>query len=602
MSLFRIYDDAEVNWRSNFIIFIIFFLFFILITRLVYLQVFQHEKYYNIAIQNTFKYIKTHPSRGLIYDRDNNLIASNKIRYDLYIQPQNIPFYKEYRGITSFKNQLNQLFKNRDNSSVLEKISNALPYEKILVKRNLSDNELAHIILNKQYLPEFDIEGSQSRYYPHHGIFSSFLGYVGNTTQKDLEKDYVIKDSSVGKNGLELIMDKKLYGNHGIEEIIIDSGQNQVDKNYIQSSINGENIKTTIDSELQNLAVSLLGDYKGSIVVVDVNTGDLLTMVSTPIFDPNLFTHGITQKRFDELQNSGAMFNRALYGQYPSASTIKPFIALSFLEGEFVQPDEVLWNGPFWQIPGKSQKYRDWVRTGHGDLTIKQAISRSADVFFYQTSYKSGFDYISDYLSLFGFGEKTNINLPYEKSGINPNSNWKKKNLNEPWYDGETLIHSIGQGYSLVTPLQLAYATAMLANEGTLFYPNYIYGQNPKIKRKVNFNQDDISLVKEGMYDVVYGEKGTARIIRDSKYSIAGKTGTAQVISTRGEIVDMDELSEDLQDHALFISFAPYENPEIAIAVIVENGQHGSSTAAPMAKKLTEFYLDKINKDSITNE
>lgn len=599
MGFHKIQNNSVVKFRTRILISFFVLLFLILLARLLFLQIFNYDEYYQSSLKNSFRETKIPPNRGLILDRNNKVIASNSTRYDLWIQVQSLKKYSVNKADSAalFLDQINSIidFSEERIKSIKEKLIFSNPYDKILIKKNIDMTELSSILVNKNYLPALDIKAIKVRSYPDNGVHSSLLGYVGNTTKKDIEsKNYAVIDSLVGKNGMEKVFDTDLYGNFGLEEIILNSSRAQVDISKKERSTNGYNITTTIDNDMQNLAVELMGDFKGSIVAMDPTNGDLLTMISTPIYNPNLFAKGVNQTEYNKLQDSGALFNRALYGQYPPASTIKPFIALSFLEGDWVDEDEIIWCGPYWQLPGKSQLYRDWKRSGHGKINIRDAISRSADVFFYKASYRSGFNYISDYIKLFGFGEKSGINLPYERSGLVPSSLWKEEHKKEPWYDGETLVNSIGQGFNLTTPLQLAYATGALANKGTLYVPNYVLGSKPKIKRKININDDDLNVVLNGMHDVVYAKHGTAKKIgKISSFDLAGKTGTAQVFSTKGKIFKNNDIRADLKDHALFIGFAPFDDPKIAIAVVVEHGEKGSSTAAPMAQKLIDLYLNK---------
>ena len=599
MGFHKIQNNSTINLRVKILLSIFGLLFFVIFFRLIYLQIIAHDKYYASSLKNSFKEIKISPNRGLILDRNNKIMADNSVRYDLWLQIQSLKKYSVNRddSATIFIKQIGSIIKISDtkNQSIRKKITFSSPYDKILIKKNISIEELSTILVNKDYLPDLDIKATKVRYYPDNGIHSSLLGYVGNTTKKDLSgKPYLVKDSLVGKNGMEKVFDKDLYGEFGIEEIILNSSRAQIDISKKERSTNGYNIQTTVDSELQKLGVSLMGEFKGSIVAMDPTNGDILSMISTPLYDPNLFAKGISQKEYDKLGESGALFNRAIYGQYPPASTIKPFVALSLLDGEWVEPDEIIWCGPYWQLPGKKQLYRDWKRSGHGKINIQGAIERSSDVFFYKIANRSGYNYISDYLKLFGFGEKTGIELPYERSGLMPSSHWKEKNKKEPWYDGETLVNSIGQGFNLTTPLQLAYATGALVNGGNLYFPNYTLHKKPRIKRKIHFDQKNLDIVLNGMHDVIYADHGTAKKIgRISPFNIAGKTGTAQVFSTKGVIYDNDTLKDELKDHALFIGYAPFENPKIAISVIVEHGEQGSSTAAPIAQKMIDFYLTK---------
>jgi len=357
--------------------------------------------------------------------------------------------------------------------------------------------------------------------------------------------------------------------------------------------LSGSNLTLNIDIELQRIAYDALGDYTGTVAAIDTRTGAVRALISKPGFNSNLFARGIDQTSYDLLQHSSKrpLFNRSLRGQYPPGSTLKPFFALAGLEYNVVTPQQRTWCPGFYQLPKKSHKYRDWKRGGHGHTNVHDAIVQSCDVYFYKLAHELKIDRMHDFLSRFGFGQTTGIDLIGEKSGLLPSREWKRRARNQAWFPGETLIAGIGQGFNLTTPLQLAHATAILSNKGIA---NDAIVQHQPITPITLNKEANWDIVINAMYDVVNGARGTARSIKiGAPYKIAGKTGTAQVFSVKqDEKYDEENVSEHLKDHALFIAFAPAKNPQLAIAVIVENGGHGGSVAAPIARKIFDQYIE----------
>jgi penicillin-binding protein 2 len=369
----------------------------------------------------------------------------------------------------------------------------------------------------------------------------------------------------------------------------------------------GINLHLTIDMQMQKIAQDALGEDSGAVIALDPNTGDVLTFVSTPVFDPNLFVAGIDYKTYNALRDDKQkpLFNRALRGQYPPGSTIKPFVGLAGLETGTIESDDITFCRGWYSLPGDRHRYRDWKKTGHGKMDLHNAIMQSCDVYFYDLAHKLGIDTMSSFLKAFSFNSPTGIDITGETGGLMPSSKWKKRARHTAWYPGETLIAGIGQGYVLVTPLQLATAVATLANEGVRMRPRVVKAlENPNTNeiqelpptedRPVTVHDEKHwQTVIQAMKDVAHHWHGTAyRIGRKSKYKLAGKTGTAQVFSVgQTEEYNKDEIPKELQDHALFIAFAPVDDPQIAVSVIVEHGGHGGSKAAPIAKKVMDYYL-----------
>ena len=367
------------------------------------------------------------------------------------------------------------------------------------------------------------------------------------------------------------------------------------------ASTSGSNLTLSIDIELQKIAYDALGNFNGTIAAIDTQTGALRVLVSKPGFNTNLFARGIDQGSYSALQNSPRrpLFNRSLRGQYPPGSTMKPFLGLAGLDYSTIHPEQKVFCPGYYQLPKQSHKYRDWKKSGHGHTKLHQAIEQSCDVYYYQLAHQLKIDRMHSFLSQFGFGQKSGVDINGEKHGLLPSREWKKRQYNQAWYPGETLIAGIGQGFNLTTPLQLAHATAILANKGSAFKPLLVSKIDQHERRsersppiKLN-NPKHWDLVINAMRAVVSGARGTARRInRGAAFEIAGKTGTAQVFSIKqGEKYDEDNTAEHLKDHALFIAFAPIEKPQLAIAVIVENGSHGGSIAAPIARAIFDQYI-----------
>jgi len=424
--------------------------------------------------------------------------------------------------------------------------------------------------------------------------------------QSFYDKENYFGTSFVGKSGIEKQYETLLHGKSGRNQIERNVSGRIVDTNIIEAAQPGKNLYLSIDIDLQMMAESLLEGNRGSIVVVDVNNGEVLTLVSAPNYDPNLFVNGISQDNYNKLQESLdiPLLNRAIQGLYPPGSTIKPMIALTGLEQDIITRESKTFCPGYFKLPNVSRKFNDWKRSGHGWVDVEESISQSCDVFFYSLSDKTGIDKIHDNLKHFNFGSKTGIDIPGELPGVLPSRAWKKINKNEPWYRGETLISGIGQGFITTSPLQLAVATAALASKGQLIRPKILINiqkdnhdiepVEPSPRKQIPIkNIKNWEYVLEGMKKTIYSPSGTARRLNKGlKYTMAGKTGTAQVFGLDAEEEYIAEkLDERLRDHALFTGFAPIENPQIAIAVIVENAGSGSSKAAPLAKKVFDVYF-----------
>lgn len=576
-----------------------------LVARLIYLQIVGHEHYSTLAKDNRIRISPLPPTRGIIYDRHGKILAENLPSYSLELTPEQIP---------DMQDTLDRLQKLLDiPEEKIEQFHSQRKRHKHFTSTplllRLSDQEVARFAVVRPYFPGVDIHARLVRHYPYGELTSHVVGYVGRINEKELKSLPIAEyrgTHHIGKTGIEKTYESDLHGRAGYAEIETNAQARPIKTLTEVPPVPGANIYLTLDIDLQRTAYHALDIYNGAVVAIQVKTGEVLVLVSRPGFDPNPFVYGISRKVYRELQESDnqPLFNRALRGQYPPGSTLKPFIALAGLKYKVTDFHHKLYCPGFYQLPNVSHKYRDWKKWGHGTVAMNDAIVQSCDVYFYDLALTLGIDRMHAFLSEFGFGEKTGIDVTGEKAGLLPSREWKQRRRKQPWYPGETLITGIGQGFTQVTPLQLARATATLANRGEVVSPflvdriihaNFAVSGPRKTSRNLQLNPGNVQNIISAMINVVHGARGTARRIgKDIPYQIAGKTGTAQVFSVKQEEnYNEDEIAFKLRDHALFIAFAPAADPEIAVAVIVENGGHGGSVAAPIAAKVIKQYLQK---------
>jgi penicillin-binding protein 2 len=578
----------------------------VVIVRLVYLQIISHEHFSTLSEKNRVNIVPVAPTRGLIFDRNGVLMAQNVPSFSLEIIPE------QTENLDATLAGLSKLItvSDDDMDSFRKRLQQKHPFESIPLRFRLSDEEVARFAINRYRFPGVDIQARLSRDYPFGKISSHVLGSVGRineTELNELDPSNYSGTTHVGKIGVEKSYESILHGTVGYQHEESNARGRVLRVLQRIAPTPGQNIYLTIDMDLQTVAEMGLEGKRGALVALNPKTGEVLAMVSVPGVDPNLFVNGISTQQYQALQDDPdqPLFNRVLSGQYPPGSTIKPFLALAGLEFKEVTPATQLFCQGWYSLPGDTHRYRDWKREGHGEMNVSTAIVHSCDVYFYQLARELGIDRIYKYLGYFGLGKKTGIDLPGELSGLLPSRAWKRATHQEPWYPGETLITGIGQGYNLVTPLQLAEATAILANRGTILQPHILHAiqpvgsselltQPPIPQGKVPVaDPSNWDTVISAMEDVVNTPEGTAYgISRGASYRIAGKTGTAQVFGVKQNArYKKEEIEERLQDHALFIAFAPAEDPEIAVAVIVENGGHGGSAAAPIARAVMDRYF-----------
>ena len=606
------YRETRVFARRSVVsILFVFLLMLVLISRMFFLQVMQFDKYRTMSDENRISVEPVAPTRGLIMDRNGTLLADNQPSYSVSIVKELCP------DIDDTIDKIGKLISLNDTE--IDRFHRRLdqrqrPYTPVALKFKLTEKEIAVIAVNQHSLPGVTLDANLVRHYPWNDLLSHAVGYVGRINERELKTldptNYSATEH-VGKTGIEAYYEPQLHGTVGFQTIETDARGRITRVLEHTDPTPGSDLMLYLDLPTQIAAVKALEGRRGAVVAMDPGTGGIVAFVSVPGFDPNLFVTGIDNKTYHALQTSKAqpLFNRAIQGQYPPGSTIKPIMGLAGLYYGVTDWNRTIFDPGFYQLENDNHFYRDWKRWGHGVVNLRTAIIQSCDTYFYDLAFKLGIDRMHEFLAPFGFGTRTGVDLTSERPGLNPSREWKRATYNQPWYPGETLINGIGQGYMLVTPLQLALATSILANRGKIVKPHMVKSiggkpvTNPeplgRIELKDSQNWDQIFAA---MQDVVQSAHGTARGIRTQDYKIAGKTGTAQVTGIKqDETYDEEKLDESHRDHALFIGFAPVDHPKIAVAVLVENGGHGGSAAAPVARAVMDAYFDSLAQDEVSN-
>jgi penicillin-binding protein 2 len=567
-------------------------------TRYFYLQIIQHQSLLANSEQNRIKTTSIPPARGFIYDRNGQLLVENIPTYRLQVIPEKVDDIKKNL------NELKELVHLTDDDieDLMKKKSLNRPFKPLIVKNKLNEKELASFMVRKHLFIGFKATPYLIRHYKYTDILAHVVGYVGRINDKDLKRldNRRYKGSEyTGKLGLERFHENQLHGFPG-SLTVETNAQGRVLKTIEQTPpISGQDISLTIDIELQKTAYEALGELTGSAIAINPKNGEILAMVSKPGFDPNDFVNGITHKKYNRLINSNQkpLFNRSLRGGYEPGSTIKPYMALAGLYYKVINLNYTMFSKGYFQLDNQARKYHDWKRGGHGLITIKQSLVQSVNTFYYQLAVLLGIDRIHEFLKPFKFGELSQVDLLAEKRGLLPSREWKKAIKGKMWFPGETVITGIGQGFLVATPIQLATSLTILANKGSYFKPHLIKSEKPELT-KIPFKipESHWNIVHQGMIGVVHDKKGTARSIKNKKYLIAGKSGTSQVYGKKEEDVYNKnlEIPLHLRNHALFIAFAPADNPKIAVVVVAEHGASGSKTAAPIAGKIIDKYLNEI--------
>ncbi len=580
----------------------------LLASRYVYLQLLQHEDFTTRSESNRVQVRPVAPNRGLIYDRRGRVVAANRPAYRLEVIPE------KTGDIEETLQRLGEIVTLTDED--LERFDTArgrsLSFNSIPLRLDLDEGELSRFAVNGHRFPGVSVVPYLSRHYPQGELLTHVIGYVGRLDDRDLASvdasDYR-GTTHIGKLGIEKSYEGLLHGRSGIERVETNARGRVVRELERQDPVPGSDLILSIDIDVQKAAWDALGDRAGSVVAIDPRDGSVIAMVSKPAFDPNLFVNGIRQADYQAILDAPyrPLVNRSVNGGYEPGSTLKPFVGLAGLELDVVQPtDRVFSNGRYY-LPNYDRPYRDWKAGGHGSVDMAQALEESVNTYFYQLAVDMGIDRMHDYLAQFGFGRVTGVDLPGESEGLLPSRDWKRGRYNQPWYPGETVIAGIGQGFNVVTPLQLANAQAALVNGGQLRAPRIVYAVKgaedssasrelaPLLDQVPVINPEHWDLVMEGMRRVVNGRRGTARdVALETDYVIAGKTGTAQVFTQQqNRDYKQEDLDESLRNHALFIAFAPFENPTISVAVVVEHGGAGSKVAAPIARATLDAWLNQ---------
>ncbi|MBI3480698.1 MAG: penicillin-binding protein 2 [Nitrosomonadales bacterium] len=586
----------------------VFALLAILLVRFFYLQVVRHSYYQTLSENNRIAVVPIVPNRGLILDRNGVVLAHNYSGYTLEINQS------KTADMEATINELSTLVEitGKDRKRFKKLLTESHNFETLMIRNRLSDEEVARFAAQQYRFPGVEIKARSFRDYPFGAKTSHLIGYIGRINdaevaqleENDLAANYRGSDY-IGKTGLEQSYESDLHGTTGIEQVEVDAGGRAVRMLSSTSPVSGNTLILSIDAKLQEIAEQSFGNYRGALVAIDPNSGEVLAFVSKPGYDPNPFIDGIDTQSWEELNNSPdvPLNNRALRGQYPPGSTVKPFMALAGLNYRTRSPEQTISDPGVYYLPGSGRQYRDWKAGGHGSVNMFKAIQMSCDTYFYGLATELGIDNISHFLSRFGFGKKTGIDLEGETSGLLPSQEWKMKRYQQIWYPGDTVSVGIGQGYSLVTPLQLAFATATLANNGVAYKPHLVKevqsvrsSENRLIAKEplydLSIDPKDLDLVRRAMVAVTQTGGTAVYASLGAPYHIAGKTGTAQVVAMKqGEKYDADKIDERHRDHAWFIAYAPAEKPQIALAVLAENGGHGGGTAAPIARKVMDYYL-----------
>jgi penicillin-binding protein 2 len=539
----------------------------------------------------------------MIYDRHGNILAENTQSYSLEIIPEKAKDVDE--TLLRLQKLLNISDEKIDLFQKQRKRQKRFASTPLLL--SMSDDEIATFAVNRPFFPGVDIKQRLVRHYPYGELAAHVVGYVGRINEaeiKTLPSAEYQGSTHIGKLGIESSYETELHGKTGYAEIETNVQARPLNTLNETDAIQGVNLYLTLDMDLQKTAYDALAPFNGAVVAIEVKTGGVLVFASRPSFDPNPFVAGIANDAYQALQSSEAqpLFNRALRGLYPPGSTLKPFVALAGLEHNAVTASQRFLCPGYYQLPNVDHKYRCWKKTGHDWVNVNKAITESCDVYFYRLATALGIDDMHSFLQKFGFGEKTGIDLVGERAGLLPSREWKLEQKKQSWYPGESLITAIGQGSNQVTPIQLARATATLANRGNVVTPFLVdkivsatdtHAGPETHKDIIPLKKSNVDAIVSAMVDVVHSERGTAHDLKkDFNYLMAGKTGTAQVLGIKQNAkYDENAIEFKYRDHALFIAFAPADDPKIAVAVIAENGGHGGSIAAPIAAKVIKQYL-----------
>lgn len=606
-------EQQLFNSRIVLTVFMLLGLAALVIVRLAQLQVLKHDYYSAASSGNQIRAEPIPPIRGLILDRNGKVLADNKPSYQLEITPERVP---------DMQDTLNRLVAARilaaeDLGELRELLGSRRSFETLVIAEHLGDEELAAFAVRRPHFPGLEIRARLGRSYPWGEAAAHVLGYVGSLSADDkrrLDPVEYAGTTHVGKSAAERSFEPELHGTSGHEDVVVNAHGRKMQVLKRVRPLPGRDVILSIDLDAQLAASNALAGRRGAVVAIDPDTGEVLALTSTPGYDPNAISAGLSRRAYLALQEDidRPLFNRALRGQYPPGSTIKPIVGLAGLHFGVTSTQKRIYCGGAYSLPGSSHRYRDWKPEGHGSVSLYEGIEQSCDVYFYSLARDLGIERMGGFMREFGLGASTGIDLEGEQSGVVPSPAWKKKAFKraaaQVWFPGETVIAGIGQGYMLATPLQLAHATATIASRGKRFKPTLLRGtrnpatgtieyQAPKPLPAVD-DQDALhwEAIIEGMHGVMQGPRGTARAVGSrAAFPIAGKSGTAQVFSVaQGQKYKASEVDERRRDHALFVAFAPLDAPRIAVAVVIENGESGSKAAAPIALEVINAYLKPV--------
>ncbi|MEG0279627.1 MAG: peptidoglycan DD-transpeptidase MrdA [Morganella sp. (in: enterobacteria)] len=583
----------------------------VLVTNLYNLQINRHEDYQTRSNDNRIKLVPIPPSRGLIYDRKGTLLAVNRTIYQLEIVPEKVT------DLPAVLNELRDIvdLTDEDIANYEKERKRSRRFTSIALKTPLNQIEVARFSVNQYRFPGLEIKGYQRRFYPYGSALTHVIGYVAKINDKDverLEKEGIFPNYAathdIGKLGIERYYESVLHGKTGYEEVEVNSRGRVIRQLHEQAPQAGKDIYLTVDLELQIYIEKLLTTSRAAVVVSDPRNGEILALVSNPSYDPNLFVNGISGPNYRELLGNPdrPLINRTTQGLYPPASTVKPFISVAALSEKIITRNTTIFDPGWWQLPGSEKRYRDWKRYGHGNLNVVKAIVESADTFFYQVAYDMGIDRLSAWMTRFGYGEYSGIDLIEEYNGVMPTREWKERRYKKRWYQGDTIPVGIGQGYWTSTPIQMAKALNILINDGVVKTPHLLLGTKEgngmlPYEQKTSPAIADIhsgywELAKSGMYGVANAPNGTGRkFFAGTPYKAAAKSGTAQVFSY--ETYNASKLAERLRDHKLMIAYAPYDNPTVAVTIILENGGAGPAVGTLIRQILDHVLLGDNNTD-----
>ena len=586
----------------------IFALLGVLIYRLVQLQSVQHEYFVSRSDENRMRMRPVVSVRGLIYDRNGVVLAENLPAYRLELVPEQI---KDLNDTVARLGQIMPI-SERETERFFARVQASAKFDQIPLKLNLSSDDLARFEVDRQHFPGVNVRAGLTRHYPLGDATAHIIGYVGGITARDLERvdaELYRGASYIGKSGIEQQYEHLLHGQPGRQLVEADALGRTLRELEYHRPTPGKTLYLSLDSRLQLAAQEALKDRTGAAVAMDIASGEILAMVSAPSFDPSHFIDGISHKRYSALtaDPKRPLFHRAIQGQYPPGSTIKPIMALAGFDAGVYEPRTKVFCPGFYQLPDSTRKHRDWKRRGHGSMNSHEAIAQSCDVYFYDLAHRLEIDRIHDFMQPFGLGQRTGIDIPNETAGLLPSRAWKQRSRAEVWFPGETLNVGIGQGFMLMTPLQLAVATARIASRGGSAQPHLLRQIKDNVSGSIEKtpiqalpeiqlrNPRHWRLIHAAMEAVVHGSTGTAtQLAQGLPYRMASKTGTAQVAGLSQEDDEAPQLSdvpEHLRDHSLFIAYAPADNPQIAVAVIAEHSGSGSAVAAPAARKIIDHAL-----------